>query len=122
MPIAGTLRDVARSRTELLLENALLRQQHIVLGRTVPRPRFTPTDRYVLALLASRLQTWANVLRLVQPAPVLRWHREGFRLVWRRKSRRRAAPSRLPAETIALIQQLATEKVAPQGTVDERGS
>src|SRR5438067_7665493 len=99
--VADILRDMVRSRTELILENALLRQQPIILGRTAQRPRFTPSDHRLLVLLASRLRAWANVLLLVQPATVLRWHRDGFRLVWRRKSRRRASAPRLPAASLA---------------------
>ncbi len=54
-PIAlplGVVADVARSRRELLLENALLRQQVIVLSRTGKRPALTPLDRSLLVVLA----------------------------------------------------------------------
>ncbi len=85
---AGLTADLTRSRGDLLLENALLRQQVLVLRRTVKRPALTPLDRRLLVLLASRLRTWANTLLIVQPETVLRWHRRGFRLVWRRKSGR----------------------------------
>ncbi len=60
-------------------------------------------------LLASRLPTWADALVIVQPATVLRWHRQGFRLFWRRKSTPRATTSRIPAETVALIRRMAAE-------------
>src|SRR5215208_8328000 len=83
---AGLATDVVRRRRELLLENALLRQQVLVLRRTVKRPALTPLDRGLLVLLASRLRTWANALLIVRPATVLRWHRQGCRLVWRRTS------------------------------------
>lgn len=38
---AGVVADATRSRSDLLLENALLRHQLVVLGRTVTRPRLT---------------------------------------------------------------------------------
>jgi putative transposase len=100
--------DLTRSRGDLLLENALLRQQVLVLNRSVQRPAFTPLDRGLLVLLASRLRTWASALLIVRPETVLRWHRQGFRLFWRRKSASRSRPSRLATGTIALIREMAT--------------
>jgi len=82
----GLAADLVRPRHDLLLENAFLRQQVIVLSRTSKRPAFTPWDRGLLVLLASRLRTWASALLIIQPATVLRWHRQGFRLFWRRNS------------------------------------
>jgi hypothetical protein len=40
-----------------------------------------------LVLRARRLRTWAGALVIVRPETVLRWHRQGFRLFWRRTSR-----------------------------------
>ena len=106
---AGLATDALRSRRELLLENALLRQQPLVLGRSARRPAFTPLDRGLLVLLASRLRTWASALLIIKPETVLRWHRRGFRLVWRRKSAPRARPSPLTTTTIDLIRQMARD-------------
>jgi transposase InsO family protein len=92
-----------------VLENALLRQQLIILCRTRKRPALTPLDRGVLCLLASRLQTWASALVIVQPETVLRWHRQGFRLDWRRASASASHTPRIPTEVVALIQQMAAE-------------
>jgi len=104
----GAAADATRSRTALLLENALLRHQLIVLNRSVKRPRLTAADRGFLVLLASRLRIWAGALVIVRPETVLRWHRAGFRLFWRRQSRPRTAPKpKVAAETIALIRELA---------------
>ncbi len=50
----GLATDLVRRRHDLLLENAFLRQQVIVLTRTAKRPTFTPWDRGLLVLLASR--------------------------------------------------------------------
>ena len=54
--IAGAIADLARSKGELVAENALLRQQLVVLKRSVKRPRCTPADRTLLVLLASRVR------------------------------------------------------------------
>ncbi len=107
--VVGTLADLPRSKGELVAENALLRQQLVVLQRSVKRVHCTPTDRALLVLLASRARAWRHALLIVRPETLLRWHRQGFRLFWRRKSRA-AAPSPKPkvtAETIALIKEMA---------------
>ncbi len=70
--------DLTRSRTELVLENALLRQQLIVLKRQVKRPALTWRDQALFVLLASWLRTWKQTLLIVQPDTLLRWHRELF--------------------------------------------
>ncbi len=107
--VAATLADLPRTKRTLIAENALLRQQLVVLRRSVKRVHCTPTDRALLVLLASRVRTWRHALLIVQPETLLRWHRWGFRLVWRRKSRA-AVPSpksKVAAETIALIKEMA---------------
>ena len=105
----GVLGDLLRSKRELVAENALLRQQLIVLRRRSKRPTFTRLDRLLLVLLARQVRAWRQALLIVQPETLLRWHRAGFRVLWRHKPkpvshRRREAP-----EVVALIQQLARE-------------
>ena len=53
----GTLADFGRSKAELVAENALLRQQLIILKRQVKRPPITGTDRLLLLLLARLVRT-----------------------------------------------------------------
>ena len=106
---AGALTDVVRSRPALIAENAFLRQQRLVLRRSVKGPRCTPTDRALLVLLASRIRAWQHALLIVQPDTLLRWHRELFRRPWRWTSRtaRQGRRAKIPAETIALIREMA---------------
>ena len=101
--------DLLRNRTQLLAENALLRQQLLVLRRSSARPAVTRADRALLVLLAGRVRDWRQAVLLVQPETLLRWHRAGFRALWRRKSRPDPGHPPLEAETVALIRQLATE-------------
>jgi len=75
----------------------------------VNRPQFTAKDRSLLVVLASRVQDWQNAVLLVKPETVLRWHREGFKLFWRRKSKGQARKPRISEETIALIKQMAID-------------
>jgi hypothetical protein len=109
--VLNTAVDLTRSRTELVLENALLRQQLIVLNRHTQRPPLTWRDRALFVLLASKLRTWKQALHIVQPDTVLRWHRELFRSVWRRKSRSEREPGRPPLsdDVVALIKRMAKE-------------
>jgi len=108
LPLA-TLTDLGRSKSELIAENALLRQQLIVLRRQVKRPTFTRTDCILLVLLARLVRTWQQALLIVQSDTLLRWHRELFRLVWKRKSKTASHTPKVAAQTIALIRQMATE-------------
>ena len=107
--IGGTAADLVKSKPELVVENAFLRQQVIVLNRQVARPQLTAKDRGLLVLLASRVQEWKNALLIVKPETLLRWHRQGFKLFWRQKSKGQARKPRLSEETITLIKQMAVE-------------
>src|SRR5437773_3550313 len=102
-----TLADLTRSKPELIAENALLRQQLIILKRQVKRPRCTKTDRLLLVFLARMIRAWKQALFLVQPETLLRWHRELFRLYWKRKTKTCVRKPKLSPETIALIKDMA---------------
>ncbi len=106
-PVLGTIADLTRSKPQLVAENLLLRQQLSILNRSVKRPRFTAADRGLVVLLASKLQRWKEALLIVKPETVLRWHREGFRLFWKRKARPASPEPQIPAETIRLIKEIA---------------
>ena len=108
--VAGALKDLTRSRGELLAENAMLRQQLIVASRKVKRPVFKAHERGLLVVLSRIVRGWRDALLLVKPETILRWHREGFRLVWRWKSRRRNAPEpKISDDVVALIRRMARE-------------
>jgi hypothetical protein len=104
-----TLADLSRSKPELVAENAPLRQQLIILRREVKRPSITRTDRVLLVLLARLARTWQQAIMIVQPDTLLRWHRELFRLVWKRKSKSASHTPKVAPETIALIRQMAKD-------------
>jgi len=107
--VVETVGDLMRPKPELVLENALLRQQVIILQRGVKRPKVTNTDRRLLVLLASRLRAWRSALVVVKPEALLAWHRELFKLVWRHKSTVKRGRPRLAPEVIALIKQMAKD-------------
>jgi hypothetical protein len=70
---AGTLTDLARSKTALLAGNELLRKPLVLLRRQVKRPTCTKTDRMLLVLLARMVRTWkqAHITRSAKNAPPL---------------------------------------------------
>jgi len=105
--------DLTRSKSELILENALLRQQLIVLQRQTKRPKLTWKDRSLIVLLSSKLRTWKKVLTIVQPDTVLRWHRELFKRFWERKSKPAQKQGRPPLadNLVALIKRMAKENL-----------
>ncbi len=107
----GSAIDLTRSKTELIAENAFLRQQLIILQRQSKRPKLSNRDRVKLLLLARATPYWKQALLIVQPETLLRWHRELFRIVWRRKSKPRSAEPRITAETRALIREMSVENV-----------
>jgi putative transposase len=108
--LVGLVEDAFRSREELIAENALLRQQLIVAARSITRPSFKAHERGLMVLLSSLVCHWQSAILLIQPQTVLRWHRHGFRLFWRWKSRHpKTVAPRVAAETVELIRTLARD-------------
>src|SRR5215467_14529931 len=107
--LLGTVTDLVRSKSELVAENALLRQQLIILRRQVKRPACTKRDRMILVLLARASRAWKQALFIVRPETLLRWHHQGFRLYWKYKSRAASSKPRIAEEIVALIEEMATQ-------------
>jgi putative transposase len=105
--LLGMVADLARGKSALVAENALLRQQLIILRRQSKRPVCTKRDRSLLVLLARATRSWRQALLIVQPETLLRWHRQGFRLFWKHKSKATSNTSKVTGETIALIKDMA---------------
>jgi hypothetical protein len=84
-----------RSVAALELENAVLRHQLGVLGRTVKRPRLRRRDRMLLAAVSTLLPRERWSVFLVSPQTLVRWHRE---LVARKWTYRRRLPGRPPLD------------------------
>jgi len=85
-----TVRSYLRSRAALQLEVIALRHQLEVLNRSRPRRlRLVRADRWLWAWLCRSWTGWRTALVIVKPETVIAWHRQGFRLFWTWKSRRR---------------------------------
>src|SRR2546427_13051717 len=79
-----------RSRYNLGLEILALRQPLGVFKRRPPRARLRIQDRRFWILLRRLWPAWSHVLVIVKPETVVAWHRAGFRLFWRLRSRPRS--------------------------------
>ena len=86
---AAVVGSFFRGERALVLENLALRQQLAVYKRVQKRPRLRSTDRAFWVWLSRLWDGWKTPLILVSPETVIRWHRQGFKLYWRRKSRTR---------------------------------
>jgi transposase InsO family protein len=103
-------RAIVDSRADLAVENLLLRQQLAVLTRpTRRRPRLQPLDRAFWALARRLRGDWRQHLLIVRPETVIGWHRQGWRLVWRWRSRTRLGRPRLSSEVRELIATMARD-------------
>ncbi len=69
--VLTTITDLTRSKAELIAENALLRQQLIILHRQIKKPAFSSSDRLWLVLLASRVKNWKEALLIFKPDTLL---------------------------------------------------
>src|SRR5437870_3378256 len=101
-----------RPRNHLVLENLLLRHQLAVLTRptrTRPRARLSAWDKLVWVLARRWCDGWRKHLTFVTPDTVVRWHRQGWRLFWRWKSRSRGGRPHLSPEVRKLIRTMSHE-------------
>lgn len=99
-----------KSKSRLEAENAALRHQLIILRRKV-RGRVRPTniDRWFLVQLYLWFPSILQVITIIQPETVVRWHRAGFRFYWRWKSRPLGGRPQIEADLRTLIRQMSTE-------------
>ncbi len=103
--IVRTLWSVLHTHRVLATENLVLRQQLAVLKHCHPRPRLTDADRLLWVILSRTWSDWREVLHIVQPETVVRWHRQGFRYYWRWQSRRHGRP-RIDPQVRELIRRM----------------
>jgi putative transposase len=111
--LADAFRFVAflfRSTHSLRAENLFLRRQLALFMERGVRPRRVDAASRVSLAILGRMFEWRGALVVVQPATMIGWHRAGWRIVWRLKSR--AGRPRIPIELRALIRRMAVENVS----------
>src|SRR6516225_5004248 len=98
-----------KSKARLEAENAVLRHQLTVLRRRPGRVRLTNHDRLFFIRLYRWFPSILQVLTIIRPETLLRWHKAGFRRYWLWKSRRRGGRPPIDTELRALIQRMSVE-------------
>jgi putative transposase len=99
-----------RSRSQLAAENLFLRKQLALYAERRVRAHQADDATRITMVLLARLIDWRPVLTIVKQDTLIRWHRKGFRLLWRWKSQPRGRPP-LPADVRCLIAAMARANV-----------
>ena len=81
------IRALFVTRQRLALEASALRQQLAIFRRKQPRARLSRVDRFFWTTLRRVYSGWTDALIIVKPETVMAWHRAGYRLFWRWRSR-----------------------------------
>src|SRR3981189_2575053 len=96
-----------KTQARLEAEVGLVRHQLNVLRQRVPsKPRLTMADRLLFVWLYRLFPSVLNAVAIVQPETIIRWHRAGFRLYWRWKSRSQGGRPKVPMEIRRLIREI----------------
>jgi hypothetical protein len=110
--LATCAANLFKSRRRLEAENLFLRHQlNIALRRRAPCLWLRGSDRALLVWMTRLWPSLLGLVRVVEPATILRWHRAGFRLYWRWKSHGRAGRPRIERELRDLIRRMNAENL-----------
>src|SRR5262245_5566413 len=95
--VARFFSAIVRSHAQLAAENLFLRKQLALYVERQVKPRRGDEATRIVLIALSRLIDWRRALTIVKPDTLIRWHRNGFQLFWRWKSRPRGRP-RIPVD------------------------
>jgi hypothetical protein len=108
--VLAVLAAPVKSKMRLEAENAVLRHQLTVLRRRLKgRVRLTNNDRWFLVVLYRWFPSILQVLTVIRPDTLIRWHRSGFRCYWRWKSRPVGGRPQIEAGLRALIRRMSMD-------------
>jgi putative transposase len=99
-----------RPQSTIAAENPFLRKQLAMFQERKVKPHRPDTPIRITLVLLSRLFNWWDALVVVQPRTLVQWHRQGFRLFWRWKSRPGRPP--IPVELRRLIRGMAMSNLS----------
>jgi putative transposase len=102
-------RSLFVSRMFIATEILAPRQQLLVLNRTVKLPKLRRRDRLFWVCLSRLWKDWKEALIIVKHDMVIKWHREGFRLYWRWKSKAPIGRPPIDKEIRELIRRMSRE-------------
>jgi transposase InsO family protein len=107
---SALLASMRGSRVSRDAEILFLRQQLLVLRRSAPaRLRLRNTDRLIFVWLYRLFPSLLDAALIFKPETLVRWHRGGFRLYWRWRSRRRAGRPPISTDIRSLVRQISRE-------------
>ena len=108
--VLAVLASSFKSKMRLEAENATLRHQLVVLRRKLKgRAHLTNNDRWFFVQLYRWFPSILQVLAIIRPETLVRWHRAGFRRYWRWKSHRRGGRPQIDPELRELIRRMSVE-------------
>src|SRR5262245_20945915 len=91
-PLASMAPSAMRSRAQLAAENLFHRKQLALYQERKVKPRRADDATRIILAGLSRFLPWRQLLIIVKPEMLIRWHRKGFRLFWRWRSRASGRP------------------------------
>lgn len=97
-----------KSKQGLIFENLMLRQQLNIYNRKNKKPKIENIDRIILVWISKIFSKWKSTLVVVKVSTMIGWHKKGFKLYWRKKSRRVGRPN-IDWELIKLIRKMQKE-------------
>ena len=104
------IRCLILPRMALAAEILALRQQLAVLNRTIKRPQLRQRDRLFWVALAKLWKDWREVLVIVKPDTVVKWHRKGYQSYWCWKSKvRQVGRPQIDTDIRELIRKISRE-------------
>lgn len=103
------IRSLFMSRTRLQIENLYLRKQLEIVTRSSHRIKVKKSEKVFLILGSKILRNWKEHLVIVKPETLIKWHRERFKLFWKRKSKWKGGRKRVDVEVRRMIIKLALE-------------
>jgi len=101
-------RSLFKSKQDLILENLILRQQLTIYKRRDKKPKIENIDRMILVWMSKLFSNWKSALVVVKASTLIGWHKKGFKLYWKWKSRRVGRPN-INWELIKLIRRMQKE-------------
>jgi transposase InsO family protein len=110
--VLAVLASPFKSNSRLEVENAVLRHQLVILQRKVRgRAHLTNNDRWFFVQMYRWFPSIMEVVTIIEPETLVRWHRAGFRRYWRWKSRSRGGRPQIDLELRTLIRQMSMENL-----------
>jgi hypothetical protein len=109
--VLAVLASPFKPKIRLEAENATLRHQLVVLRRKLKgRAHLTNNDRWFFVQLYRWFPSILQVLTIIRPETLVRWHRTGFRRYWRWKSHRRGGRPQIDPELRELIRRMSVNR------------